>query len=128
MRSELLILPPLSERVFQDTTSWDKQRILANLPNYMEKCCRVEGKTKFRLDHASEAKGAPHTLIISVAALRSSHVATAMRKYQSKNAMVAKLFAKHFKLKESIEICEGNRLGIAVGTPGRIFDLLKEGK
>lgn len=94
----------------------------------MEKCCRVEGKTKFRLDHASETNGAPHTLIISAAALRSSNVATAMRKYQSKNAMVAKLFAKHFKLKESVEICENNKLGIAVGTPRRILDLLKEGK
>lgn len=113
--------------MFQDTTAWDKQRVLANLPNYMEKCCRVEGKAKFRLDRASETKGAPHTLIISAAALRSSHVATAMRKYQSKNAMVAKLFAKHIKLKESIEMCENNRLGIAVGTPGRILELLKEG-
>ncbi|KAH0607491.1 uncharacterized protein H6S33_002525 [Morchella sextelata] len=91
---------------FGDTTHWQSQRSLANLPNYLEKCCRVAGAKKFRLDQAAEAHGAPHTL--------------------SKDAMVAKLFAKHIKLAESVEVCKNNRIGIAVGTPSRILEVLKE--
>lgn len=40
---------------------------------------------------------------------------------------MAKLFAKHIKLKDSITTCQTSRMGIGVGTPGRILDLLKEG-
>ncbi|KAH8149220.1 uncharacterized protein LAJ45_06759 [Morchella importuna] len=111
---------------FSDTTHWQSQRSLANLPNYLEKCCRVAGAKKFRLDQAAEACGAPHTLVVTAAALRASRVASALRKYQSKDAMVAKLFAKHIKLAESVEMCKNNRIGIAVGTPSRILDVLKE--
>lgn len=88
--------------------------------------CRVPGSKKFRLDRASELKGAPHTLIITAAALRASHIASAVRKYQSPSALVAKLFAKHIKLAESLELCRTSRIGVGVGTPRRILELLKE--
>lgn len=59
--------------------------------------------------------------------------------------MVAKLFAKHIKLQDSIDLCastryadlpvsfpsganNGVRIGFGVGTPGRILHLIKEGQ
>lgn len=40
---------------------------------------------------------------------------------------MAKLFAKHIKLKEAIETVKKTRINIGVGTPQRIFDLLENG-
>lgn len=40
---------------------------------------------------------------------------------------VAKLFAKHIKLKDSIAFLKSSRTGIAVGTPQRLKDLMEEG-
>ena len=68
-----------------------------------------------------------------------------LRKFQSKDALVGKLFAKHIKLKEAIKFLEhaksvvqryyvsfkvltNSRIGIGVGTPSRIIDLLNSGR
>ena len=40
---------------------------------------------------------------------------------------MAKLFAKHIKLKESIETVKKARISIGVGTPQRIIDLIESG-
>lgn len=40
---------------------------------------------------------------------------------------VAKLFAKHIKIKDSIGFLKSSRTGIAVGTPQRLKDLMDEG-
>lgn len=59
--------------------------------------------------------------------LRAADLTRACRKYQSKEAMVAKLFAKHIKLKDAIEATKKTRMNIGVGTPQRIIDLLEDG-
>lgn len=41
--------------------------------------------------------------------------------------MVAKLFAKHIKLKQQIEMVKTARMGMGVGTPQRVIDLLEDG-
>jgi protein CMS1 len=45
-----------------------------------------------------------------------------------KDAAVAKLFAKHIKIQESIEFLKKHRTGIAVGTPTRLKDLMDDGE
>ena len=50
-----------------------------------------------------------------------------VRKYQTKDATVAKLFAKHIKLKDSVTFLKSTRTGIAVGTPTRLKDLMEDG-
>ena len=40
---------------------------------------------------------------------------------------MAKLFAKHIKLAEAIETVRESRIGIGVGTPQRVADLLEAG-
>jgi protein CMS1 len=43
-----------------------------------------------------------------------------------KGGSVAKLFAKHFKLEEHVKFLKKTKVGLAVGTPGRIGKLLCE--
>jgi protein CMS1 len=50
-----------------------------------------------------------------------------MRKFQTKDATVAKLFAKHIKLQNSVKFLKSTRTGIAVGTPTRLKDLMDDG-
>ena len=107
-------------------TGWQKDRNLENLPEFMEAFSRYKGRGA-SLKKASPSNGTPHTLIITAAALRAADATRAVRKFQSKQNAVAKLFAKHIKLKDSIEYCQKTRIGIGVGTPGRVLALIKEG-
>jgi protein CMS1 len=50
-----------------------------------------------------------------------------VRKLQTKDATVAKLFAKHIKLQDSIKFLKSTRTGIAVGTPQRLKALMDDG-
>ncbi|KAG0138482.1 U3-containing 90S pre-ribosomal complex subunit-domain containing protein [Tuber indicum] len=111
----------ISESAFLDTTAFTSPRTLRNLPAYLESF------SKFALIKSAATPGTPHTLILTLAAVRATDLARAVRKYQTKDSLVAKLFAKHIKLKDSITTCQTSRIGIGVGTPGRILDLLKEG-
>ncbi|RKF71153.1 Protein CMS1 [Golovinomyces cichoracearum] len=106
-----------------DTTTWDKPRILDNLPGFLEK---FSGNIT-KLWSASKKNGAPHTIIIASSGLRAANIARTVRKYPSKEAKVAKLFAKHIKIKDAINFLKNNRTGIAIGTPQRIKDLIEQG-
>ncbi|EMR09335.1 hypothetical protein PNEG_02290 [Pneumocystis murina B123] len=68
--------------------------------------------------------GSPHTIILAMAALRVADITRSLRSYKTKDGDVAKLFAKHIKLKDHINYLSRTRLTIAVGTPGRILDLI----
>lgn len=51
-----------------------------------------------------------------------------MRPFVTKDSTVAKLFAKHIKLHDSIRFLKSTRTGIAVGTPTRLKDLMDDGR
>lgn len=40
---------------------------------------------------------------------------------------MAKLFAKHIKIRDAMKFLHNTRIGIAVGTPARLNDLTDEG-
>lgn len=46
--------------------------------------------------------------------------------FKSKDIDVGKLFSKHFKLGEHVEYLNKTKVGVAVGTPGRIGKLFSE--
>lgn len=50
-----------------------------------------------------------------------------VRAFQTKDINVAKLFAKHIKIQDSINFLKAKRTGIAVGTPKRLHDLMDDG-
>jgi len=113
----------ISAHAIRDTTSWDQPRTLENLPGFLEKF--TNNPTK--LWSASKKNGAPHTIIVAGAGLRAADLARIIRKFQTKEATVAKLFAKHIKLKDAVKFLQGTRIGIAVGTPTRLLDLMDNG-
>ncbi|KAF4630072.1 hypothetical protein G7Y89_g8078 [Cudoniella acicularis] len=120
---DYLCLIKFSAKAIQDTTSWEKPRILDNLPGFLEKFAGNSTK----LWSASKKNGAPHTIIVSAAGLRAADISRVVRKFQTKDATVAKLFAKHIKLADSIKFLKSTRTGIAVGTPTRLKDLMDDG-
>lgn len=106
-----------------DTTSWDKPRTTDNLPAFLERF----SSNPTKLWGASKKNGAPHTIIVAGAGQRAADVARVVRKLQTKDAEVAKLFAKHIKLQDAVKFLKSKRTGMAVGTPKRLEDLMDEG-
>jgi len=113
----------ISAGSIRDTSSWGKIRTLDNLPGFLEKFSQNPTK----LWSASKKNGAPHTIIVAGAGLRAADLARIIRKFQTKDATVAKLFAKHIKMKDAVRFLKNTRTGIAVGTPTRLLDLMEEG-
>ncbi|TVY40569.1 Protein CMS1 [Lachnellula subtilissima] len=110
-------------KAIEDTTAWDKTRNLDNLPGFLEKFAGNSTK----LWSASKKNGSPHTIIVTAAGLRAAEIARVVRKLQTKDATVAKLFAKHIKLQDSVKFLKTTRTGVAVGTPTRLKDLMDDG-
>ncbi|KAH8983548.1 U3-containing 90S pre-ribosomal complex subunit-domain containing protein [Lactarius hatsudake] len=82
-----------------------------------------------RLLQRTKSFGAPTLLFLTGAALRAVDVTRALKNKTlqgEKSAGVAKLFAKHCKLEEHINLLKKTKIGSAVGTPGRVGKLLCE--
>ncbi|KAK2743402.1 hypothetical protein FQN57_004867 [Myotisia sp. PD_48] len=107
---------------FRDTSSWKSKRKLENMPDFLKTFSSDHGAS---LSQASEINGDPHTLVITLAGLRAAEITRALRQFQNQECAVAKLFAKHIKLKEAQESVEKTRIGIGIGTPVRLNDLVK---
>ena len=76
------------------------------MPVFLEYCT---GQARSEFAKASESKGSPHTIVLCGAAIRAADVTRAMRCYQSKEISVAKLFAKHIKLKDAVKFTRSTR-------------------
>lgn len=100
------------------------------MPDFLEKFSAPRRKKKKgpKLSDAPNEKGSPHSLVVAGAGLRAADLTRALRQFQTKDCMVAKLFAKHIKLQEAIDTAKKTRTGIGVGTPQRIIDLLENGR
>lgn len=120
-----------AEKHILDTTEWTAPRTTDSLPEFLEKFAaprrKKRGEKGRTLSDAPKVNGSPHTLIIAGAGLRAADLTRVLRVFQTKESMVQKLFAKHVKLKEAIVEVKGVRMGVGVGTPQRIFDLLEDG-
>ncbi|KAI8675348.1 Protein CMS1 [Fusarium keratoplasticum] len=113
----------VSANAIQDTTSWQETRTLDKFPDFLESVSEnPEGLKK-----SPKKKGSPHTLIVAGAGLRAADIVRSMRKFQSKDNTISKLFAKHMKVEEQVNFLQGHRTGIAVGTPARLMDLIDNG-
>lgn len=124
-----LLMDAFTEKAITNTTSWEKPRTADHLPEYLEQFATSRRKRKgHKLTDAPLDKGSPHTLVIAGAGLRAADLTRALRRFQTQQALVAKLFAKHIKLKEAEEMLKKSRINVGVGTPQRIIDLLDRGK
>ncbi|KAI4264594.1 MAG: hypothetical protein L6R42_000298 [Xanthoria sp. 1 TBL-2021] len=111
------------ESAILDTSEWNRDRLAANLPDFLIYVAQQHGAST-DLFQAPAKPGSPHTLVLTGAALRAAELSRVLRKFQSKEATVAKLFAKHIKLKDATDFVKKTRINIGVGTPTRIVDLL----
>ncbi|KAI2632829.1 U3-containing 90S pre-ribosomal complex subunit-domain containing protein [Xylaria nigripes] len=113
----------ISPNAIKDSSSFPSPRNLENLPSFLE----THAKNPEELAGAPKANGSPHTIIVAGAGLRAADLVRAVRKYQSKQVTVGKLFAKHIKIEDTKKFLETHRTGVAVGTPVRLSDLLETG-
>ncbi|KAL8710198.1 MAG: hypothetical protein Q9220_005129 [cf. Caloplaca sp. 1 TL-2023] len=132
------------ESAISDTSGWERERSIEGLPDFLVHFAQDNEKA-MRLTVAPRQLGAPHTLVLTAAALRaaslarynafpsmllrftSSQSARVLRHFQRQNATVAKLFAKHIKLKDACDFAQRTRISIGVGTPSRILELIDLG-
>ncbi|KAF2146235.1 uncharacterized protein K452DRAFT_219405 [Aplosporella prunicola CBS 121167] len=111
----------IPERAIRDTSIWEQERSLPNLPTYLETFAQEDVKK------VPKKAGHPHTIVVAGAGIRAADLTRSLRKFETKDVKVAKLFAKHIKLKEAMESCKRMKMNIGVGTPQRIIDLLDGG-
>ncbi|KAF7512350.1 hypothetical protein GJ744_001918 [Endocarpon pusillum] len=112
----------LSQRIFSDTTNFDAPRSLQNLPLFLEHI----SDSKEDLSISGGDPGSPHTIVVAASGLRAADVTRSLRIYQSPDSAVAKLFAKHIKLPEAVDYVKRTKIGIGIGTPQRLLDLLEK--
>ncbi|KAJ5116407.1 Protein CMS1 [Penicillium angulare] len=113
----------VSDSTFHDTSSFSEPRTLDNLPQFLQKY-RAKGTD---LSKSPDLNGTPHTLVITGAGLRAANIVRALRSFQNKESIVGKLFAKHIKLDEAKQFLQRAQMGIGVGTPTRVSDLIESG-
>ncbi|KAJ5999090.1 Protein CMS1 [Penicillium sp. IBT 35674x] len=113
----------VSDSTFLDTSAYTEPRTLEKLPEFL-KTFSPKGSD---LSKASEQKGTPHTLVITGAGLRAADIVRALRSFQTKESIVGKLFAKHIKLDEAKQFLQRAQMGIGIGTPTRVSDLVESG-
>lgn len=109
-----------------DTTTWTGSRSLDTLADFIS---QAVPNLHTRLQQRTKSFGAPTLLFLTGAALRAVDVTRALKNKTlqgEKSAGVAKLFAKHCKLEEHINLLKKTKIGSAVGTPGRVGKLLCE--
>lgn len=100
-----MLMFPIAKSV-ADTSLWEKPRTVDNLADFVRHYAEKDEK----LDDAAKENGCPHTIVIAAAGIRAADLTRALRCFQSKTGgKVAKLFAKHIKLKEAIEECKKTR-------------------
>ncbi|KAL5606703.1 hypothetical protein BROUX41_003099 [Berkeleyomyces rouxiae] len=113
----------ISANAIKDTSSWTKDRVTESLPEFLESFT----ENPRELLKAAKAKGTPHTIVVSGAGLRSADIIRSLRKFQSKSCTIAKLFAKHMKVAEQVEFLGKHQVGLCVGTPSRLTELIENG-
>ncbi|MCJ1403899.1 hypothetical protein MMC11_007122 [Xylographa trunciseda] len=110
----------------RDTSNWQQPRTLENLPEFIRECSSNVGELK-SLATSPKMKGSPHTIVVTAAGLRAADITRSLRVFETKDAIVAKLFAKHKKLTDAADYVRKTRIGIGVGTPARLIALLDSG-
>jgi protein CMS1 len=109
----------LGLKVFLDTTSFGERRLAKNLPQYLRTFSNSDE------DPSTISPGVPHTLVIASSGIRVADLVRELRVLASPDTTVGKFFAKHMKLKKNIEFAKTTKIGIAVGTPTRLKELIE---
>ncbi|CAE6503135.1 unnamed protein product [Rhizoctonia solani] len=116
-----LVIPEFS---IVDTTTFTAERTDGSLTDFISSTCPTLAS---RIAQRPKHHAAPTAIILAGAALRVADLTRAVRPLKGESGgEIAKLFAKHFKLKDHVAHLAKTRVGVAVGTPARISQLLAE--
>ncbi|KAL5636172.1 hypothetical protein ACGC1H_004850 [Rhizoctonia solani] len=116
-----LVIP---ESSIVDTTTFTAERTDSSLADFISSTCPTLAS---RIAQRPKHHAAPTVIVLAGAALRVADLTRAIRPLKGESGgEIAKLFAKHFKLKDHIAHLAKTRVGVAVGTPARISQLLAE--
>ncbi|KIW96527.1 uncharacterized protein Z519_03596 [Cladophialophora bantiana CBS 173.52] len=113
----------LPAKAFLDTTSYDKDRVAANLPDFLVRFS-IDGKDQLS---TCDQVATPHTLVLTVSGIRTADLMRQLRVFKTQDSKVAKFIAKHMKLEMNVEFLQKNKVGIAIGTPERMYQLMEAG-
>ncbi|OAP58143.1 hypothetical protein AYL99_07233 [Fonsecaea erecta] len=113
----------LPTKAFLDTTSYDRDRVAENLPDFLE---RFSAGSKEALSTCDEV-ATPHTLVLTISGMRTADLARQLQVFKSEDCKVGKFIAKHMKLEMNAEFLRQYKVTIAMGTPGRLNQLLEAG-
>ena len=93
--------------------------IAVAMPSYKKKLVAAATTT------SDEDRGSPVVLVICASAHRSTDIINSMS--QGLKCKIAKLFAKHFKVEEQVDVLSKQTFPVAVGTPNRLAKLVELG-
>ena len=112
----------LASRAFKDTTSFGNPRVAKEIPEYIKTFLNAVD------DDPSTCKeaGAPHTIIVASSGIRVADLTRSLTVFNSAESKVTKYFASHMKLSKNVEFSKSTKVGIAVGTPHRLKQLIQE--
>ncbi|KAB5595259.1 U3 containing 90S pre-ribosomal complex subunit [Ceratobasidium theobromae] len=131
----------IPESALVDTTAFATQRTHATLTDFVTTTCPTLAA---RIAQRPKHRAAPTAIVLAGAALRVADLTRALRPLKGESGgEIAKvcylalaraltdeaspgLFARHFKLKDHVAYLAKTRVGVAVGTPARISQLLAE--
>jgi protein CMS1 len=112
----------LPTKSFLDTTTFDRVHTSANLPAFLEQFTE-NGKAALS---TCEEKAAPHTLVVTSSGIRTASLNRTLRAFNTEESKVAKLIAKHMKIGDNAAYMQRTKVGIAIGTPARLKDLIDQ--
>lgn len=84
-------------------------------------------KWQKRMKNMKEEAGSPLLLLICSSAIRAAQLNRDIVEFKREKCKIAKLFAKHIKLKEQEKFLKKAVIHIGIGTPKRMADLLESG-
>ncbi|KIY00072.1 uncharacterized protein Z520_03757 [Fonsecaea multimorphosa CBS 102226] len=113
----------LPAKAFLDTTSYKRARVAANLPDFLERYSAGGKEGLCTCDKVAS----PHTIVITISGMRIADLMRELRVFKSKDSKVGKFMPKHMKLEMNVEFLQSNKVGIAIGTPERLNQLLEAG-
>ncbi|KAF2752331.1 hypothetical protein M011DRAFT_435889 [Sporormia fimetaria CBS 119925] len=106
----------------KDTSSWSEPRTKENIAAFLK------SQSKDLKATPDKPTGAPHTIVVTSSGIRAADMYRALNeglpKQGVKKLNVAKLFAKHIKLSEQVELLKKKKVDFGVGTPERLSALL----
>lgn len=113
----------LPAKAFRNTTDFGETRLVKNLSTFLEQY--TEGGSE-ELESCAQETGRPHTILLTSSAVRAQALLQQVRSYGSKENKIAKLFAKHIKLKDHIKYVQKTTFGIGAGTAHRVETLVEK--